>query len=176
MQVKILDIATERVSKGAGKGYSVAVVAYTYNGEARTQKVVDFANPAVFKALPSFLGRMAEVTTTKNDAGYNQWAAIEEVGAAPTASTTTISAPPGGNPAPVRVTGSNYETPVERAQKQVYIVKQSSIANAIALAEATKVKASPEDIIAVAQQFVDYVFDTPKVDKSIEGMTDDIPY
>ena len=49
---------------------------------------------------------------------------------------------------------STYETPEERAQRQVYIVRQSSIANAIALFGAQSVT----DTLKVAQQFTDFVF------------------
>ena len=50
---------------------------------------------------------------------------------------------------------STYETPEERAKKQVYIVRQSSITAAINY-RGTKV--SIEDIITTAKQFEAYVF------------------
>ena len=154
MRVKILDVSIEHVSKGKSR-YDKAAVTYTYNGEARTQNVVSFSNPAVFKAVQEKVGQEVEVVVTKNDAGYNQWASIDDVGNTATSAPTTSSAPP---PA-ARVTGSNFETPAERAARQVYIVKQSSISSAIALSEANKSKSSPEEIIATAQTFVDWVFD-----------------
>lgn len=158
MRVKIVNVDVEHVVKGKSR-YSKATVAYLYNGEARTQNVVSFTNPAVFKTVQESVGQEVEVEVTKNDAGYNQWSSVTVDGAAPTDN-------PKGNPVqsttatpqPTRVTGSNYETPSERADRQVYIVKQSSISSAIALSEANKAKSTPEDIIETAQKFVDYVF------------------
>jgi hypothetical protein len=60
------------------------------------------------------------------------------------------------------VLGSNYETPAERAKRQVYIVRQSSINAAIALYVAQNPKGaavSVEEILKVAGTFEAYVFD-----------------
>ncbi len=167
MLVKILNVDVENIVKGKSR-YSVATVAYIFNGEARTQKIMSFANPDVFKKVPDLVGQEVEVTLTKNDAGYNQWSAIGPAGSA-----APVAAPSGGSTTPpaARVTGSNYETPAERAAKQVYIVKQSSISAAIALAGHNKDKATPEDITKTAQVFVDYVFG--KSD-SFEDMPSDV--
>lgn len=161
MRIKILDCSVEHVVKGKSK-YSKATVAYSYNGEARTQNIMSFTNPAVFAKVQESVGKEMEVTITKNDAGYNQWASLEEPGSGgeqTSAATSSYTAAP--NSIGVRVTGSNYETPVERAKKQVYIVKQSSISAAIALAANNKEKTSPTDVIATAQTFVDWVFTDP---------------
>ena len=72
---------------------------------------------------------------------------------------------------------STYETPEERAKKQVYIVRQSSIANAIqfyALVNVEDVTNSVENILATAKQFEHYVFSTDPVQELID-MEDDIP-
>lgn len=170
MRVKILDVSVENVVKGKSR-YSKAAVAYSYNGEARTQNIMSFVNPGVWKTItdPAIIGTEVEVNLTKNAAGYNEWAGIGEAGNAPQAAPSAGTAP-SGSPGNTRVTGSNYETPAERAQRQVYIVKQSSISAAVALASNNKEKASPAEIIASAQVFVDYVFDT---DNSIKGMKSD---
>lgn len=166
MRVKILDVNIEKVVKGRNM-YQVATVAYSSNGEARTQKVMSFANPDVFKSLPDFVGKEADVTVTKNDSGYNQWAAIKAPGSeVPEASPTATAA------AGTRVTGSNYETREERANKQVYIVKQSSIGSAIETLAAMGELSSPARVIEVAQIYVDYVLGTLD-DKSIVDMKSD---
>jgi hypothetical protein len=55
----------------------------------------------------------------------------------------------------------SWETPEERALKQVYIVRQSSIANAIALlaVEGPGITPDVEWVIATAKTFENYVFD-----------------
>lgn len=152
MRVKILDINVENVTKGKAK-YSKTTVAYTYNGEARTQNIMSFANPDVSKKVHDYFGKEAEITVTKNAAGYNEWASIGDVGSAPESPTPTAGTA-------VRVTGSNYETPAERAQRQVYIIKQSSIGHAIELlGQGTEV----EMVLDTAQLFVDYVLGTQEV-------------
>lgn len=77
-----------------------------------------------------------------------------------------------------KVVGSNYETPEERAKKQVYIVRQSSITAALSYFTLNKTaKASTEDILAVAKEFEKYVFAMEEVDpvEKIVNMDDDIP-
>lgn len=56
------------------------------------------------------------------------------------------------------------ETAEERARRQVYIIKQSSLANAIALLGAGS---DPKKVLPLAQQFTDWVLDTnpPQVAK-----------
>ena len=139
--------------------YSKASVAYSFNGEARTQNIMSFANPDVFKKVQELVGQETEVTLVKNAAGYNEWSAIGDVGSSPASSEGPT--PVGLAAAAVRVTGSNYETPAERAIKQVYIVKQSSISNAIAFCAATNADPTIQGVLDIAQQFVDYVFAAP---------------
>lgn len=154
MQVIFQDFQTEYVSKGK-QGYEKGTVTYTVNGQNRTQSMVSFTNPAVFKLLKEVSsGTVLEVEITKNAAGYNQWASASrvEAGAAPAAT---------ASPA-VRVSGSNYETADERKLKQMFIVKQSSISSAIALLTAG-LKPGAEapgvgQVLDVAQEFVDFVY------------------
>ena len=164
MKVKILDVNVENITKGKSR-YSKAAVTYTYNGEARTQNIMSFTNPSIFAKVQEKVGQEVEITITKNAAGYNEWASLDEVGTAPAAPETT-----GGVSAvasTTRVSGSNYETPAERAIKQVYIVKQSSLSTAVALAgHIDQPPRSPEDIIETAQKFVDWVFDNKPVENT----------
>jgi hypothetical protein len=81
------------------------------------------------------------------------------------------------NPSPK----STYETPEERAARQVLIVRQSSISSAVEFAVAHKVK-DPQEVIAIAKQFEDYVFGNDKVKQEVvevkpnfSDLEDDIP-
>lgn len=153
-----MDVNIENVVKGKAR-YSKAAVTYTYNGEARTQNIMSFTNPAIFKAVQEKVGQEVEIQITKNAAGYNEWASLDDIGSGASASSPPEGAPTKAAQPATRVTGSNYETPAERAARQVYIVKQSSISAAVALAANNKEKATPAEIIATAQTFVDYVFE-----------------
>jgi hypothetical protein len=53
---------------------------------------------------------------------------------------------------------SRYETPEERALRQVYIVRQSSLTSAMKFYELRGTKFTFEDTIALADEFVNYVF------------------
>ena len=67
-------------------------------------------------------------------------------------------------------TKGNWETPEERAARQVYIIKQSSLANAISFQQAFSANpTSIEDVLEVAQVFTDWVLGNeaePKVKKT----------
>lgn len=87
--------------------------------------------------------------------------------------TTTIMQPASKVPASPSPR-SNYETPEERAQRQVYIIRQSSISSAVALATTMKFK-SVQDVLEVAKEFEGFVmgveFEEPKQD--VTGLEDD---
>lgn len=98
----------------------------------------------------------------KNEGGYWEVKGIS-VGGNDSTSVTT----------PAVKSGGNWETPEERAKKQLYIVRQSSLGHAVALSAANGgKKTTPEEIIEIAEKFVKYVMNG---DDSIFSMTDDIP-
>ena len=155
MQVTITNVSIENVAKGRSK-FKKATVEYTYNGEARKQTMVDFSNPNVFAKVQEMIGQTVEVELTKNAQGYSEWASISEGNKLPDLGG---KAPASG---PVRVTGSNYETREERAARQALIVRQSSLTNAIAtLSPGSKTPLDPREVLALAEQYVNYVFATP---------------
>ncbi len=93
---------------------------------------------------------------------YWNWVGVKHVladyPAAPATPAATKSVP----------TKSTYETPEERAKRQVLIVRQSSIASAIALLGP---KTNVADILKTAIVFEGHVFDTEK-----QELVDDIPW
>lgn len=98
---------------------------------------------------------------------------------------SAAQAAPGSMPEPTNksanATGfpvkSTYETPEERAKKQVYIVKQSSISAAIAtLSVGAKAPPSTDAVLEVAQKFTDWVFSQDQVKApTLAEMPDDFP-
>lgn len=79
MQFNIVDVSVETIARGKAK-YSIATVAYTYNGEQRSKKIMSFANPSVFKAVQEMIGNTVEVQVGKNEQGYDEWKSISLVG------------------------------------------------------------------------------------------------
>lgn len=149
MEIEIIDIIKTNKEDKFGKPSKTLAVSYVSEGVTRTQNIVSFANPKVFSVLDeSSVGDKFDVTITKNGK-YDNWSAIGPVGSFKQAATQT------------KVVGSNYETAAERAIKQRYIVRQSSLANAIAYYNCSvdTPHLSVEGVIAIAKQFEEYVFE-----------------
>lgn len=79
------------------------------------------------------------------------------------------------------------ETPEERARRQVLIVKQSSLSSAVETVKVDGAVPTTEEVLAVAQEYFDWVMSTssgakelPKKEDKASGPTidldDDIPY
>jgi hypothetical protein len=155
-KIILQEFVVEQVTKGR-QSYEKGVVTYTYNGANKTYQTVSFANPEVFKVLKSAApGTILLVETTKNAAGYDQWAKVSVEGSAGASEGATSRPAPAGA---TRVAGSNYETPEERKQRQLLIVRQSSITSAIAtLAPGSKTALNPDDVLVLAQSYVDFVY------------------
>jgi hypothetical protein len=167
MQVQIQEVNVETVTKGRNT-YQVANVVYTANGRNSTKKLFSFNDEVVFAAAAKAKPGIYDVEV-KKDGDYWVWVSITPVSA------STPAATPASGRAPTR----DYETHDERMRRQVYIVKQSSIANAIALL-AIKAENTPSvaEVIETAQQLVDYVFDTnePGQVEKMDRADEDIPF
>jgi hypothetical protein len=171
MQVIIKNVDVQWNGTGA-KRWAKASVEYTYNGEARKQNVMSFSNPDVFKKVQELTGQTVEVELTKNDKGYSEWKSVS-VGQ----NQQPNSSANGSSPTTTRVTGSNYETKEERAARQVLIVKQSSLSNAISLlTTGAKTPPAKDDVLNLAQDFTDWVLDKPEDKTGFDNMSDDIPF
>lgn len=161
MRVKIqrVEVGEEIKKPGQRTGYRVATVQYDADGAIRKQNIMSFVNPAVFRAVQDLQGETVDVTLTKNAKGYDEWAAVTAAADGGTSTTVASSATATGAAA-TRVTGSNFETPVERARRQVLIVRQSSLTSALKYIEIAGINVgSKQDVFGIAQDFVDFVFD-----------------
>lgn len=157
MKITFVGLTTEYIKKPGNKmGFTKAVIDYTFNGEPRKQNMVSFANPAVFKQVQELTpGQEIDVELTKNGEGFSEWKSIN-VGIVGSPSVTGVVSTSNAT----RVTGSNYETRDERAARQVLIVKQSSLSAAVAtLTPGAKAPLDQQDVLALAQTYVDWVFD-----------------
>lgn len=155
-KIRIVEVNIEEVRQGRNK-YDKAAVVYSFNGQNRTQNIMSFSNPAIFaKVRDMKVGEEYNVEVTKNDKGYNQWAAIDAVG-------SSQAAEPAAKSTPTRTNVSTYETAQERAIKQLYIVRQSSISSALEYMKNTQPAGEygVNDVLDVAQSYVDFVFNQP---------------
>ena len=161
MQVNVVDVSNlnTHTAKNGRQYQSVEVMYKNDQGQAQNKKLMSFANPAVFKAAQEWQkGDVIHVSTEKDANGYWQWTAVG--GADDTTDTGSSSAPATqGNAAKpaTRVSGSNYETKEERAARQVMIVRQSSLSNAVATLGIEGSKATANDVITLAKLYEQFV-------------------
>lgn len=160
MNIEILAVTptTKPTAKGS---YTQLDIAYKRDGKTEGKKIMSFgpSKPAYDVLKDAKLGQVYTITAVKNEtSGYWDWTAASSGAATPTETK--------GNSSPK----STYETPEERAKKQVYIIRQSSIANAISLLHNDKKAPDVKEVLSVAQQFVDFVFD---IEPAIPELPDD---
>ena len=159
MKIEIVDVVVENKGK-----YQMANVSYkTQEGKVEGKKIASFTFKEVFKTLSQAqTGDQFEIESQKNDKGYWDWTFAKAAGKNTSPSSTSYS--------PVVRKGGDWETAEERAKKQVYIVRQSSISAAIALLDRNGVEApmTEEDVIESAKKFEAYVFDLPNVGVVVE--------
>jgi len=168
MLINIVDVGAPN-THAAKNGRSYQSIEVTYKndqGQTQSKKLMSFSNPTVFNHIRDLTkGDALNVTTEKDANGYWQWTGI---GGDNAVSETKQATPATGG----RVTGSNYETKEERAARQVYIIRQSSLSTAVELlGTGSKVT----DVIATAKEFEAYVFSKSTGIDAINELEDDIP-
>lgn len=185
MDIQVLSVTTETV-QGPRGAYNVVEVAYknlSFQGKVESKKLMPFGagkNTAITMGTAK-PGDTFDIEVVKNDKGYNDWVKATKGAAAAGAisnqnlkvSTTAQSATKSGG----------WETPEERAKKQVYIIRQSSLSTAVeALKTGAKTAPSAEDVIKYAQQLEAFVFGESVEAISaqdvggIEDIPEDIPF
>ncbi len=150
----------------APKGYWVAELAYkTDDGKTKGMKVLDFVQKDVFAILKETkVGDVLEANFEQNAKGFWQFKDIKNTG---TTGDTSVPATPASSPS--KSSGGNWETSVERAARQVMIVRQSSLSNAIEyLNLAGLKKVTEDDVIKSAKIFEAYVLSKEPVTGDVE--------
>lgn len=190
MQIQILNVNKIPATTTKGEAYTALEVAFkniTFQGKVEGKKLTPYgAGKAAYTSLANAQpGQFYEITIVKEN-GFNNWtAATISNGEAAGNAAATPSYPRGpavgaAAPGPSRQ-ASTFETPEERAKKQVYIVRQSSISSAIALlSPGAKASLKPAEVIDTARQLEAYVFGQQEFAKEVEGsgfddMQDDVP-
>lgn len=181
MRIKILAVDTKVVAEGK-KNYTQLDVSYKnldFQGKVEGKKIISFASPDVFQALKDAkAGDEFDVTKGEKSAqGFVPWTRCTPATGDSASESQEKPAVQSGNGTGQRVAStprSTYETPEERAKKQVYIVRQSSISNALTYFANDEPTPDVKDILAVAKQFEQYVFGNDPVQALID-MDDDIP-
>lgn len=143
MQIRISE-KTEVTNKGK---YNEALVKYSQDGQDKEKKVMSFAQKETYNTLVAASpGEVYEVKTVKDGKFWN-WES------ATLCSPSGAVAPSGGDKPASK---GNWETAEERAMRQVWIIRQSSIASACNLYSQTT-GASVEAVLEAAKRFEAYV-------------------
>lgn len=169
MQLEVIQVKNETKPNKNGGTYQQLEVAYKNlsDGKVAAKKVMSFSNPAVFNTLANAKsGEVFEITSEKKG---DFWEWTNAAQAVPGATVAPISAPVPFSKQPVK---STYETPEERAKRQIYIIKQSSVSSAIAY-HALNSKSVPDlsVVLNTAQQIVNFCTTT-----ALTEMENDFPF
>ena len=170
MLIEVISVSkTETVPTKNGKSYEKLEVLYRdKDGKPQGKKLVSWTNPSVFKAVKDWeAGHKVNVKTEKDENGYWQWTAIED-------GDEEVVTKPAYQGKTETKTVSNYETREERQQRQVYIIRQSSLGHAIEFLGQGKSAKTVEDVISVADEFFNYVINGKEKDL-FEDFVDDVP-
>ncbi len=155
MKIQIQFISADVEDKGK---YKMAEIAFKdlAKGQVSSKKLMSFGNPTVYKTLvDAKKGEVYEITMEKNDKGFWDWTAASISNSVDTSSKGIPDAPKSTGFASPK---STYETPEERAKKQVYIVRQSSLGHAIETLKTDKKVPTKEEVVELAQFYEGYVF------------------
>jgi hypothetical protein len=161
MRITVVNVEKSSIP---GKKYHQLEVAYKDDtGALKGKKIMSFGVKNGLDILTAASEGDSLDVTVLEEKGYWNWVGVKKAsGEAPAASPTKV-----GYSAPSR----DFETAVERSKKQVYIVRQSSIANAINLLGS---KATLNSVLEAAKQFEEFVFadsDAPQGAEQDENIT-----
>lgn len=163
MSILTLDRTTKPTAKGSYQQLEVAFKNLD-SGKLESKKLMSFVKPDnAYKALnDAKVGDTFTITSIKKE-GDQYWTWTEATAHAP-GSPATASTGASNTSAATTPARSNYETPEERAKKQVFIIKQSCLAQAIAsMSVGAKTPPSRTTILEEAQAYVDWVMGEKKV-------------
>lgn len=177
MQISIINVVNQTVPTSKGS-YQALEVTYkeVQGGKTGTRKIMSFvkeSKSAFDNLVDAKYGDVFDVKMVKDAQDkYWVWTDAKKGNANAQGSAAVVD---NGTKAPTTVAKGNWETPEERAKKQVYIIRQSSLSTAVAaLAANSKTTPKEEDILALAKKFEDYVFEGLKEEKSFAAGTADL--
>jgi hypothetical protein len=166
MRITIVNVEKSSIP---GKKYHQLEVAYKDDaGALKGKKIMSFGVKNGLDVLTKAVEGDSLDITVAEEKGYWNWVGVKKAsGEAPAASPTKA-----GYSAPSR----DFETSVERAKKQVLIVRQSSISaaiNTIALTSPIE-EVKVDDILTIAERFENWVMEDRDAPQGAEQHDDNI--
>lgn len=165
---KITILKQETVTP-AGKKYQVCELGYrTEDNKTKAMKIFGFGDQkAVFDVATKLQpGDIVDAYLAQSDKGFWQFSSLTPTGTKE--ATTGEQARSAAAPSAAR---GNWETPEERQAKQVMIVRQSSLSNAVAFFASREPKGTTADakaVVELAKFFEAYVLGKPQVTGEVE--------
>ena len=180
MIIKIVAVEVGNGVTKTGKDYKFLDVMFknvSFDNKAESKKIMPFGSKEVFATLEAAkAGETFTVLREKDKDGYWQWIGI----AAGQVTMETTMPTDTGKPAIAATAApkSNFETAEERAKRQVLIVRQSCLSNAVEYLNHNKKNYTEADLFAVAENLYSWVFENPfKVNAAeVAAVDEDIPY
>jgi hypothetical protein len=165
--IKVIDVEVGNGTTKTNKPYEFLDLTFknlSFEGKAETKKIMPFGSKEVFNTLKTAQkGSVYTVVREKSADGFWNWIGIVE--GEETIETATNQPVKQSTAATVR---SSFETPDERAQKQLYIIRQSSLTNAVNTAVAG---IDPAQVKGIADEYIDFVLNGNQ-----QVVDDDVPY
>lgn len=153
IEVKSVDIV--KATTKTGKPYEFIDLMYknkSFQDKVEGKKVMPFGNKEVFETLKnSEKGDIFYLGRTKNADGFWDWDKISQI---PNESKEVGHQETSAKSAPAASKSQPWETPEDRAKKQLYIIRQSSLTNAV---NTLVGNVNPEDVKFTAQNYIDFV-------------------
>ena len=163
MLVQVVGVSDPITQTGKNnKQYKLIEVEYTANGKKSTKKLTSYS--PVYDLFSAAMPEQSFNVEVKKDGNFYNWEHAEPAGSDVQGETTPVSAPQakdmGFKKTFTKRPESSYETPEERAARQELIVRQSSIASAIAFFDArgNPTMFNTQDILQTAMLFRDFVY------------------
>ena len=178
MQIQIVNVAQQTVPTSKGSYQALEVTFKDNAGKVQAKKIMSFVKESkrAFDTLATASnGDVFDIKMVK-DSQDKYWVWTDATRGSANAASATQGQGASATPAASgTVSKGNWESAEERAKKQVYIIRQSSLSTATeALLAGAKAPPKAEDIIALAKRFEDYVFDGLKEEKSFASATADL--
>lgn len=174
MQITILSVTVEHMP-GKNGGYDKAEVAYKdHEGKVAGKNLVSFNAPEAFAVVKAAVhGDVLDVTAEKDAKGYWQWVKAVKLDAAAAAAQQVTQTTVAKNGAANVVVKNTYETPEERAAKQLSITRQFSINAAIEYSKSVKTLKSIDEVLEVAKVFEAHVYREAPTAAAFDNFQDD---
>ena len=128
-------------------------------GKLEEKKLVSFTNEAMFKVASEALeGQMYEVVAEKGEQ-YWEWKSMTPIAPGDVKSSAGGNGTQNYKNTNTSPAARTYETAEERAERQILIVRQSSLSAAVAsLTAGAKAPPKTDEVLQLAQQYTDFIF------------------